>query len=54
VRLQSGPWVGNLHATVHDVDHVFAGGLVPVGTAEVLERGRLSDHAPVRVSLAAP
>jgi len=101
VRLQSGPWVGNLHATVHDtpaavqdaerawgalrrwagsapvvlggdfnvrapsleglrlagghdVDHVFAGGLVPTGVAEVLERGRLSDHAPVRVGLAAP
>ena len=101
VRLQSGPWVGNLHATVHDapaavqdagrawsalrswaggapvilggdfnvrelaldglchagghdVDHVFAGGLLPVGPAEVLERGRLSDHAPVRVSVAAP
>ena len=50
MRLQPGPWVGNLHATVH----VFAGGLVPAGTAEVLERGRLSDHAPVRVSLAAP
>ncbi len=101
VRLQSGPWVGNLHATVHDaaaavqdaerawaalhgwagsapvvlggdfnvpaleleglrfagghdVDHVFARGLAPAGATEVLTCGRLSDHAPVRVALAAP
>jgi endonuclease/exonuclease/phosphatase family metal-dependent hydrolase len=35
----------------HDVDLVFAGGLEAVGGAEVLERGRLSDHAPLRVNL---
>ncbi len=34
----------------HGVDHVFARGLRPLGS-EVLDRGRLSDHAPVRVSL---
>jgi endonuclease/exonuclease/phosphatase family metal-dependent hydrolase len=98
VRLATGLWVGNLHATVgddpaarrdaerarvtmvqwaagaafvlggdfnvrglslaeleyaggHDVDLVFARGLVPVGELEVLERGPLSDHAPVAVTL---
>jgi endonuclease/exonuclease/phosphatase family metal-dependent hydrolase len=98
VRLVSGLWIGNLHATVHDdsaarrdaekarlaalswasdtplvlggdfnvrslalpgliyagghdVDHVFAAGLEPVGGPEVLDRGRLSDHAPVLVTL---
>jgi len=97
-----GPWIGNLHATVHntaaalrdgrlaaatvlhwaaggpvvlggdfnvrssgvpgftwagghDVDHVFAAGVEPVaGSLTVLECGRLSDHAPVAVSLVAP
>jgi endonuclease/exonuclease/phosphatase family metal-dependent hydrolase len=102
-RLQSGVWVGNLHATVrdsegavaearraatalsgwagsgaavlggdfnvrslslseqgfalaggHDVDLVFARGLVAASPAEVLERGRLSDHAPVAVTLTEP
>lgn len=36
----------------HDVDHVFVRGLEPVGNAEVLDHGRLSDHAPVRLTLA--
>jgi len=31
----------------HDVDHVFVGGLAGEGEPEVLECGRLSDHAPV-------
>jgi endonuclease/exonuclease/phosphatase family metal-dependent hydrolase len=36
----------------HGVDQVFLGGGLAVdGPAEVLERGRLSDHAPVRVSV---
>ncbi len=38
------------HAGGHEVDHVFVRGLRPVA-AEVLERGRLSDHAPVRVTI---
>jgi endonuclease/exonuclease/phosphatase family metal-dependent hydrolase len=37
----------------HDVDFVFAHGLTPAAPAEVLERGTLSDHAPVRVTLGA-
>jgi endonuclease/exonuclease/phosphatase family metal-dependent hydrolase len=98
VRLSSGLWIGNLHATAHDdeaaerdveraraqalawadgsslvlggdfnllspdlpgfvyagghdVDHVFAAGLARVGAVEVLEHGRLSDHAPVSLEL---
>ncbi|MGI8864496.1 MAG: endonuclease/exonuclease/phosphatase family protein [Solirubrobacteraceae bacterium] len=35
----------------HDVDLVFARGLEATAPAEVLERGRLSDHAPVAVTL---
>lgn len=95
VRLQSGVWVGNLHAggalaearraaamvsrwaatspavlggdfnlssppvseagfTLtggHGVDLVFARGLIAASPAEVLPRGRLSDHAPVALTL---
>ncbi len=98
VRLESGLWVGNLHATVHDdaaarrdaelaratildwagdspvilggdfnvrslmlegftlagghdVDLVFVRGLQAAGGADVLERGPLSDHAPVAVDI---
>ena len=36
----------------HDVDHVFAAGLSAAAPPEVLERGTLSDHAPVRVVVA--
>lgn len=35
----------------HDVDHVFVRGLGSSGGAQVLDRGSLSDHAPVVVSL---
>jgi endonuclease/exonuclease/phosphatase family metal-dependent hydrolase len=35
----------------HDVDHVFTAGMNPTGPAEVLDPGRLSDHAPVAVTL---
>ncbi len=35
----------------HYVDHVFVRGLDPIDEAEVLDRGSLSDHAPVAVSL---
>jgi endonuclease/exonuclease/phosphatase family metal-dependent hydrolase len=100
VRLADGVWVGNLHATAHDlpsavrdgrlatatvlawaqgapvvlggdfnllaprfdglrwagghdVDHVFLAGfrVAPDGAAQVLERGLLSDHAPVLVAV---
>jgi len=45
---------GFVHAGGHNADHVFAAGLQPAGSAEVLERGRLSDHAPVRVTFRLP
>jgi endonuclease/exonuclease/phosphatase family metal-dependent hydrolase len=35
-----------------DVDHVFVSGGLGASDAEVLDRGRLSDHAPVAVSVA--
>jgi endonuclease/exonuclease/phosphatase family metal-dependent hydrolase len=38
------------HAGGSGVDHVFVRGL-RVGEREVLDRGRLSDHAPVRVTV---
>jgi endonuclease/exonuclease/phosphatase family metal-dependent hydrolase len=40
------------HAGGHEVDHIFVRGFTPApGGAEVLDRGQLSDHAPVRVLL---
>lgn len=42
---------GLRRVAAHDVDYVFASGLEPTGPAEVLERGALSDHAPVAVTL---
>lgn len=41
-------WLGG-----HHVDHFFARGLADSGACEVLDRGELSDHPPIRVSLAA-
>jgi len=38
-------------AACHGVDMVFARGLASAGEPEVLERGRLSDHAPVAVTV---
>jgi hypothetical protein len=37
----------------HSVDHIFVRGFTPPSPpgADVLDRGRLSDHAPVRVTL---
>jgi endonuclease/exonuclease/phosphatase family metal-dependent hydrolase len=35
----------------HDVDQIFVAGLAPVGEARVLDRGTLSDHAPVALTL---
>jgi hypothetical protein len=39
---------GLSHVAGHYVDHLFAPG---TGVAEILDRGRLSDHAPVMVTL---
>ena len=43
---------GFVHAGGRHVDHVFVKGLEP-GGLEVLDAGRLSDHRPLRVSVAA-
>ena len=44
---------GFVYAGGHRVDHVFVRGLRPAPEgAEVLDRGRLSDHAPVAVTIA--
>jgi endonuclease/exonuclease/phosphatase family metal-dependent hydrolase len=42
---------GFAHAGGHDVDHFFVSGLQPAGPLQVLERGQLSDHAPIAISL---
>jgi endonuclease/exonuclease/phosphatase family metal-dependent hydrolase len=44
---------GFAHVGGHHVDHVFARGLAlaPDAGAELLDRGRLSDHAPLRTTL---
>lgn len=38
-------------AANHDVDYIFVAGLEAVGDAQVLDRGALSDHSPVAVTL---
>jgi endonuclease/exonuclease/phosphatase family metal-dependent hydrolase len=43
---------GFARAAAHDVDYVFVRGLSIMSDAEVLDRGRLSDHAPVAVTIA--
>jgi endonuclease/exonuclease/phosphatase family metal-dependent hydrolase len=42
---------GFVHATGHSVDHLLSRGLVPAGPGRTLERGGLSDHAPLLVEL---
>ncbi len=39
-------------AGAHEVDYVFVRGLSAASSAEVLDRGHLSDHAPVAVTIA--
>jgi endonuclease/exonuclease/phosphatase family metal-dependent hydrolase len=43
---------GLVAAANHDVDYIFVDGVKTVGEAQVLDRGVLSDHAPVAVTLA--
>ena len=51
-NLRAPQWPGFATAGGHDVDHVFTAGAVTARrTAEVLDRGALSDHAPVAVDL---
>jgi endonuclease/exonuclease/phosphatase family metal-dependent hydrolase len=48
LNLKSVSLPGLRHVAGNHVDHLFSS---RPGVAEVLERGRLSDHAPVRVTL---
>lgn len=51
-NLRAPQWPGLVAVAGHDVDHVFiAGALEATSAAEVLDRGSLSDHAPVAVDL---
>jgi endonuclease/exonuclease/phosphatase family metal-dependent hydrolase len=43
---------GLVHVAGNHVDHVFAHGRAAAGRGEVLDRGTLSDHPPVAVTLA--
>ncbi len=49
LNLRSVSLPGLRHVAGHHVDHLFSGG--PTGPVEVLDAGRLSDHAPVAVTL---
>jgi endonuclease/exonuclease/phosphatase family metal-dependent hydrolase len=45
---------GLMRVASHDVDQLFVSGLEPVGEPQVLDRGTLSDHAPVALTLSVP
>lgn len=47
LNLRKVEWPGFLHAGSSDVDHILARGLSVIEPGAVLERGRLSDHAPL-------
>jgi endonuclease/exonuclease/phosphatase family metal-dependent hydrolase len=49
LNLRSVSLPGLRHIAGHHVDHLFSTG--PTGPGEVLDAGRLSDHAPVAVTL---
>jgi endonuclease/exonuclease/phosphatase family metal-dependent hydrolase len=52
VNLRHPAFPGLVHVAGNHVDHLFTDGRRPAGRAEVLDRGRLSDHPPVAVTLA--
>jgi endonuclease/exonuclease/phosphatase family metal-dependent hydrolase len=43
---------GLVHLGGNHVDHLFSSGRPAAGKREVLDRGHLSDHPPVAVTLA--
>jgi endonuclease/exonuclease/phosphatase family metal-dependent hydrolase len=51
-NVERPPMPGFAHAGGKRIDHVYARGLAPAGLVDVLDRGELSDHAPLRVTLA--
>jgi endonuclease/exonuclease/phosphatase family metal-dependent hydrolase len=50
-NLRSPSVPGFAHAGGLGVDHVYVRDLAAAGATEILERGRLSDHAPVAVTV---
>ncbi len=46
------PFGGLVHVGGNHVDHLFTSGRAAAGKREVLDRGKLSDHPPVAVTLA--
>lgn len=51
LNLRAPTLEGFTYAGGHDVDHIFVRGWAPGAHVQVLERGHLSDHAPVLVTL---
>jgi endonuclease/exonuclease/phosphatase family metal-dependent hydrolase len=53
VNLRRPPaFPGLVHLGGNHVDHLYTDGRPAAGKREVLDRGRLSDHPPVAVTLA--
>jgi endonuclease/exonuclease/phosphatase family metal-dependent hydrolase len=52
LNLRQPAFPGLVHVAGNDVDHLFTDGRPAAGPGEVLDRGILSDHAPVAVTLA--
>jgi endonuclease/exonuclease/phosphatase family metal-dependent hydrolase len=52
LNLRDPAFAGLRHVAGNHVDHIFTDQYAATGPAEVLERGELSDHAPVAVTLA--
>jgi endonuclease/exonuclease/phosphatase family metal-dependent hydrolase len=53
LNLRHPAFTGLHHVAGNHVDHVFTNGREAAGRAQVLDRGQLSDHPPVAVTLAA-
>jgi endonuclease/exonuclease/phosphatase family metal-dependent hydrolase len=52
VNLKKPSFPGMIHVAGNHVDHIFTDGRGAAGRAQVIDRGTLSDHPPVAVTLA--
>jgi endonuclease/exonuclease/phosphatase family metal-dependent hydrolase len=52
LNLKHPAFTGLRHVAGNHVDHIFTDGRPAAGRAQVIDRGRLSDHPPVSVTLA--